>query len=356
MLTYLIRRFLLFFPTLIGATALIFFVVELSPVSVVDTILAKDGNLQPGEAAARKAYLEKRYGLGKSAPVRYLRWLNSISPIGVKDAGTGFPGPLPVGLKWPDLGNSYTVDRPVTALIGERLPTTLLMQSIALPLAYTIAIFTGIWAARHRGKWQDVASGTLFLGLWSIPVIWTSVMMIGFFANRYYFHWFPTGELHDSQAGGWSFFPGGGSRGYLLDTLWHLALPVLCLTYANFAYISKLTRSALLETLGADFVRTARAKGLAERVVLFRHAFRNSLIPLITVLAQLLSALVVGSVVVERVFSIDGMGKLVVDAIFNKDSELFLSTAAMTILLVMLGNLIADVSYVIADPRVSYER
>ncbi|HYE17637.1 MAG TPA: ABC transporter permease [Tepidisphaeraceae bacterium] len=351
MLSYLIRRILLIVPTLIGATALIFFVIELSPINIKASLLSAEGTIQPGERAAREAYLNKRYGLDKPAPVRYLRWLNRISPLGFRDP----PDDWSFRFKWPDLGDSVKKSRPVGDVIGDALPVTIMMQAIAIPISYTIAILLGIWTAKHRGKVQDVATGTALLAMWSLPVIWVSVMLIGFFTNQHYFKWFPTGELHDKAAAEWSFFPGGGTRGWLVDMGWHLILPIVCLAYGNFAYLSKLTRASLLDTMQADFVRTARAKGLGERVVLYRHAFRNSLLPLITVFGSLLPALIVGSVVVERVFSINGMGNLVVEAMQTGDMELFLSVSAITIVLALVGNLLADIGYMAADPRVTYE-
>jgi peptide/nickel transport system permease protein len=356
MFSYLLRRILLLFPTLIGATALIFFVMELSPISVTDVLLSREGTMRPGERAMREAYLEKRYGLKKPPVVRYFKWLNAISPLGMKEPPEGFPGSWRFGFKKPDLGNSFKQGRAVGPIIAEALPLTLLLQSISIPLAYMIAIGTGIYSARHRGKTQDVATGTVLLGLWSLPVVWVSVMLIGFFANVNYVKWFPAGELHEPMSSAWSFFPRKGHPGYLLDMLWHLVLPIVCLTYGGFAYLSKLTRAAMLDTLGSDFVRTARAKGLAENVVLYRHAFRNSLIPLITVFAHLFPALITGSIVVEKVFSISGMGRMVVDSMLAKDYELFLSVSTITLLLQLGGFLLADIAYVIADPRVSYDK
>lgn len=355
MLSYLLRRVLLLIPTLIGATALIFFIMESSPVSITNTLLSKEGNLTPGERAVREAYLNKRYGLNKPAPVRYLRWLNAISPVGTKEPGAGFPRAWSVGFKTPDLGSSFKQSRPALDIIKESLPVTILLQSIAIPLAYSIAIFTGIWTGSNRGKLQDVGTGTVLLAGWSLPVIWVGTLLIGYLANQEYLKWFPAGELHEPQSDTWSFFPSSGNKGWLFDTAWHLVLPLLCLTYGNFAYLSKLTRGAMLETLGADYVRTARAKGLSERVVIYRHAFRNSLLPLITVFAHLLPALITGSVVVEKVFSVPGMGRLVVDAMSANDQELFLSVSAIILVLQLTGYLIADIAYVIADPRVSYE-
>jgi ABC-type dipeptide/oligopeptide/nickel transport system permease component len=140
-----------------------------------------------------------------------------------------------------------------------------------------------------------------------------------------------------------------------MDTTWHLVLPLICMSYASIAFIHKLTRASLLDTIQADFVRTARAKGLPEKVVLYAHAFRNSLLPLITVAAGLIPVLITGSIVVETVFGINGMGRLAYEAVIYRDRELFLSLTAVTLFLTLLAYLAADIAYVIADPRVSYE-
>ena len=147
----------------------------------------------------------------------------------------------------------------------------------------------------------------------------------------------------------------GFVRGFMFDRLWHLALPVICLSYGGFAFLSRLTRSAMLENLQADYARTARAKGVDESTVLWTHVFRNSLLPLITVSASLLPGLLGGSVIVESIFSIDGMGKLVVEAVKGRDRELVLSITMISGMLTLLGYLVADLMYAIADPRVSYD-
>jgi ABC-type dipeptide/oligopeptide/nickel transport system permease component len=405
MLSYLLRRLLLFVPTLIGATAVIFLLMAMAPISIVDALLPPGGELQPGQRATREAYIKERYGLGAPPSVQYLRWLNNVSPLGFKVwrrsdpavleatnreldlrtarqkemAAAGAPkreideavktidlSPSPgdfrfnkFGFKVPDLGESYIRSRPVWPIIAEALPVTLILQAVSMPISIAIALLTGIWAASHRGKIQDAASSFVLLAAYSIPVIWVGVMLIGFLANVEFVRAFPAGGLHHLEAEAMSFFPrwsagDGFERGYLLDSTWHLVLPVICISYYSVAFYSKLTRTALLETLGSDFVRTARAKGLSEGAVLYRHAFRNSLIPLITVAASFLPLLVTGSIVVETIFNINGMGKLTIDALFANDRELFLSLSLLILLLQLGGYLIADIMYVIADPRVSY--
>lgn len=405
MVSYVIRRLLLFVPTLIGATAVIFFLMAAAPISIVDVLLPPGGEIQPGQRAVREAYIQERYGLGAPPAVQYLRWLNNVSPVGfriwkrsdpevqettarkrelreakrVELAAAGadkaqidaavkaielFPAPgqfrfSKPAFKAPDLGESYIRARPVWPIIKEALPVTLALQIVSLPVSIALALLSGVLSAQYRGRFLDAATSAVLLALYSVPVIWVGTMMIGFLANVEFVNIFPAGELHDVQSQSMSFLPHHlhgwrFSPGYLLDTAWHLLLPVLCISYGTVAFYSKLTRTALLETLSSDFVRTARAKGLAERVVLFRHAFRNSLIPLITVAAGFLPALVSGSIVVETIFNLNGMGKLAVDSLFQNDRELFLSVSVFILLLQMGGYLLADLLYVIADPRVSY--
>jgi peptide/nickel transport system permease protein len=409
MLIYLIRRLLLFIPTLLGATMVIFMLMALAPISIIDVLLPRGGEQTPGQRAIREQYIQERYGLNKPAPVQYLRWLNNISPLGFDrwrrddpevvaarekeaadrqqhvavlmsqgrnraDAEADAKANIDLGpdagdirldrpmVKSPDLGYSFVQSRPSWDRIREALPVTLTLQAVSLPLALGIAVFTGVQAARFRGGSRDRIVGGLLLALYSIPVIWAATMLVGFLADDKSVRIFPTAGLHSSYPlpDSMRFFPGRGAngafeRGYLLDTLWHLVLPVVCLSYGTVAYYSKLTRTALLETLSADFVRTARAKGASDSVVLYRHAFRNSLIPLITVAAGFLPALITGTVVVEYIFGINGMGRLAIEALKAKDQELFLSISVLILLLRLAGNLIADVLYVIADPRVSYD-
>jgi peptide/nickel transport system permease protein len=346
--------------------------------------------MRPEERAARIRYLNERYGLDKPYLVQYARWLNNVSPIGFNVYRAGDPAviaaekaaaaapvnpktgqrPLPKvrtgdvrldqpRIKWPDLGESFTRHRKVSSLIAEALPVSMTIQAVSLPITYLIAVLSGIYAARHRGKFIDVGVGFILIALYSFPIIFAGVLFIGFLCNNDYVHWFPTNGLHDMRADAMPFLPhfinGQFDRGWLLDGAWHLVGPVLCISYGEFAILSKLMRGSLLDTLSLDFVRTARAKGLGERVVLFRHAFRNSLIPLITVMAYLLPALISGALIVETLFGLPGMGRLSFEAIESRDRELLLSNTLIISLLTLIGYLLADVGYAVADPRVSYD-
>jgi ABC-type dipeptide/oligopeptide/nickel transport system permease component len=359
MLTYLIRRILLMVPTLIGVTLVVFYVIAKSSGGIGGSMISSEGTMRPEERRLREAYLKARYDLDKPLIVQYFKWFGKVSPIGLKPEGQGFPAGLRVGLKVPDLGESFSFHRPVLELIGESLPISLLLELLSLPLIYMIAIWTGIRAARARGSFVDVGFGTILLGLYSVPEIWAGVMMIGFLTNKVsYVHWFPSNGLHDVLADSMQYLPSwtaaGFHRGYLLDLMWHLCLPVICLSYGSFAFISRLQRGALLETLGLDFIRTARAKGLSERIVLYRHAFRNSVMPLITVMANILPGLIGGSVIVETIFGINGMGKLTIDSVNARDRELLMSLILVASVLQLIGNLLSDLLYAVADPQVSF--
>lgn len=461
MATYLLRRLLLMIPTLLGITLVVFVVMAASPGGISAQSLVEGQNLDPEAKKEIEAYYNKLYGLNDPPYMQYLRWLNNASPIGFvfdeenQIAGFSFT-------KGSDLGRSFRYGRPVLDLLGERVPITILLNVLSIPLVYILALLVGVRAATERGRSFDVSSGVIMLALWSVPTMLAGVLMIGFFANDQYWHWFPTAGLSDRQALDMPFMPhwanlgdigllflsiavflslylylarlsdlrlraglfaltglglglamvdglseqsqglmlwillpavfalcsgwfattdydlmrvlgfalaglvvgvlvaiyvmqGVWLRGYLVDRIWHLVLPVLCLSYGGFAGLAKLTRTAVLENLMADYARTARAKGLSDHVVLWRHVFRNSLLPLITVAASLLPSLLAGSVIVESIFSIEGMGKLAVEAVQTRDRELVLSITLIGGVLTLIGYLIADILYAIADPRVSYD-
>ncbi len=403
MASYIIRRVLLMVPTLLGITLVVFGVMAASPGGVGASLLSAEGNMRPQEREAMREYYNKRFGLGLPWYRQYGRWLNNISPVGSYDA-TG-PPPTPPGveeveppLRWgfewgvattaknpggdaepgaeadsaklaertgfgfkvPDLGTSFLRKRAVLGLVLDHLPPTLTLNLISIPIIYLIAVTTGIYAGRSQGKWFDVTSGTVFLALWSLPTMWVGVMLLMFLANQDYVHWFPLNGLHDAEAGSMPFFPfyveGDGWRtGWLVDLMWHLVLPVVCLSYGGFAVLSKLMRASVLENMQTDFVRTARAKGLTEHAILYRHVLRNSVLPLITVASGILPGLLGGAVIVEKIFSIQGMGLLMLDAIRAKDFELVLSTTLVIAAISTVSLLLADLCYAIADPRVSYE-
>jgi ABC-type dipeptide/oligopeptide/nickel transport system permease component len=350
MLTYILRRLLLMIPTLIGMTLLLFMIVRFAPGITAHGKEGKGGGMAGDQdRRAMQEALEKRLRLrdadGKpiSPPMQYILWLG--------DTVRG------------DLGKSIQYNKDVGQLIKERLPVTLTLNIVSAIAVYLIAIPGGMLAAARRGKWFDTAWSLVTLALYSLPVIWIGSMMLGLLCNSEYkggfnflglhidlgLPWFPVAGLHDTQTGNMT------ALQYLRDYLWHVALPIICLTYAGFAYLSKQMRASILENMAHDYARTARAKGLKGSTVLLRHVFRNSLLPLITIASSILPAMLGGSVIVEQIFSIQGMGQLTYTATFGRDLPVIQGVAFVASLLTLISLLIADICYTLADPRVSYE-
>lgn len=274
------------------------------------------------------------------------------------EAGLGLiPGVLSVA--WPDLGVAFSRGRPVLDLIRDALPVTLMLNLVAFPIIYMIAIPSGMLAAIRRGTVYDVGLGALLIGLFSVPVVLAGVLAQGVLANPDYLGWFPTAGLHSKGAEDMPFLPGTvngkPSTGWLLDHTWHMVLPVACILYGGFAVLSKQTRAAMLENFNADYVRTAKAKGVAPKDVVLSHVFRNSLLPLITMFVTIFPAMLAGSVVIERIFSIPGMGSLLIEAITLRDRELILANTMMVAIVNLLALLLADILYALADPRIAFK-
>ncbi len=268
------------------------------------------------------------------------------------------PGVLSVAA--PDLGRSFSKSRPVIELIGDALPVTLLLNLIAVPIIYFIAVPSGMLAAIRQGSYIDVGSGAMYVALWAFPLPLAGVLAVGYLASNEMLGAFPSSGLHSAAAENWTFLPGRDANGnlqagYLLDMIWHICLPVVCLVYTGFAILSKQTRAAMLDNFNADYVRTAKAKGVPYKDIIFRHVFRNSLLPLITMFVGVFPAMLSGSVVIEKIFTIPGMGKLVLDAIYLRDRELVLATTLIIAGVNLLALLLADILYALADPRISYE-
>lgn len=267
--------------------------------------------------------------------------------------------PGTVGIGWPDFGVAFSNSRPVIEQIAEALPVTIMLNVVAVPIIYLVAVPSGILAAVRKGSWFDFGLGSFYIMLYSFPVVLAGVLCVGFLANRDFLGWFPVANISSQEASAYRFLPAwtetGFERGWLLDRLWHICLPVMCLVYTGFAVLSKQTRAAMLENFSADYVRTAKAKGVPGQAVVFRHVFRNSLIPLITIFVTVFPAMLAGSVVVEKIFSIPGMGSLLLQAAYNRDLELILANTVMIAVVNLLALLAADILYAVADPRVAYD-
>ncbi len=283
-------------------------------------------------AAARM--LREKYHLDKNPLIGYGYWF--------KDVVTRF-----------DWGTSIIVDPgvPVVRVIAERLPATLKLNIIAIILIYACAIPLGIYAALRSGRLDERVSTVLIFMLYSMPSFWVGVLLLMFFCGDLFLNIFPVAGLAPDSYIIW----GQSYWRILAETARYYVLPVVCLTYGSLAGLSRYTRVGILEILRQDYVRTARAKGLPEWKVVLKHIFRNSLIPLITLFAGLLPGLVAGSIIVEYIFSIYGMGSLAMLALSSRDYPLLMALFTIGATLTLFGILISDLCYAAVDPRVTYK-
>lgn len=283
------------------------------------------------DIAKIKADLERQYGLDKPIPVRYAIWVKNI-----------------VQFKF---GDSMTTRRPAIDTIVERVPISLGFGIPGFILTYSICIVLGVYKALKDGSGFDVVSSFLLFVAYSIPPLVISVIaLLALGTDRY----LPFGAL----------FPLGGAYsdgfeamswwGKLKDFSWHMFLPVVASLVSSFTFLTILMKNSLLDVLHADYIRTARAKGLSERVVVFKHALRNAVLPLLVGIGGILSVFVAGSIVIESVFGLPGMGMLLIESLNSRDYNVLMGVAVIQSMVIMFGQLISDVAYVLVDPRIDF--
>jgi peptide/nickel transport system permease protein len=305
--------------TLVLASMLLFGILNLAPGGPFDARIAAS-HIQDTTYLDR---LNKLIGLDKPVHERYLTWV--------------------AGVLQGNLGESWTIARgqSVNKIIGSRLPNTIMLMTTGLVFSLLIAIVIGtISATRQYSLLDNVFTAFSFFGI-SIPAFWFGLIMLKFFGLELKI--FPVGGVYSV-----------GKQDDLLDRLWHLLLPMIVLSLLQVATWSRYLRSSLLETLRQDYVRTARAKGQTERLVLFRHAFRNALIPLVTVVALAIPTLFGGAIFTETIFAWPGMGQLLIGAVNALDWPVAMGVVIITAGLTILANFVADVAYVVVDPRIRY--
>ncbi len=322
MLKYLLRRVLATIPVVVGVTLVTFVVMHIAAGSYVPG-LDLNPNLKPEDEEMIKKYL----GLDRPLHEQYLTWI--------------------AGVAHGDFGRSMIDGSLVSLHIGDRLPNTLELTITAILMGVLISIPLGVTGALRRGSKLDNALTALSVGGFAIPGFWLGLMLILFFSVQL-------------QAWGMPFLPSGGvmspgtGGGDLLDRIVHLIMPATVLSFVYLSIWSRFTRSSMLEVLAQDYVRTARAKGMSERRVVYFHALRNAVIPLVTLVGLELPSLVAGGLVVEVVFSWPGIGKLLYERALATDYSTVLGITTFAALLVVLGNLLADVLYAWLDPRIRY--
>ncbi len=324
MARYLARRFLFLVPLLLGITLICFLVIHVAPGGPVE--MATD--LNPKVTAEARARLRAYYGLDQPLHVQYLRWLGRVATL--------------------DFGDSFAPDgRPVIDKIAERIPVTLGINVLSLALILAVAIPVGVYsAARHGSRFDRTATVVVFAG-YSVPSFWLALLLMILFGVR--LGWLPISGLVSLDHDSLSF------AGKAWDRARHLILPVFLSAFTGMAGMSRYMRSTMLEVIRQDYIAAARAKGLSERTVVFRHAMRNALLPVITILGLSVPGLIGGAVIFESIFAIPGMGRLFFQAVLSRDYPLVMGELTIGALLTLLGNLLADVGYALADPRIRKE-
>ncbi len=313
------RRLLASLPTLLIILAGLFLLLQLAPGDTVDALMAQMGGGDPATAAQLRSF----YGLDATVPVQLGRYLLRLLSL--------------------DLGYSAIYGKPVATVIAERLPATLLLMASSLGFAFAGGVALGIVAARRINRWPDTLISTLGLIFYATPSFWLGLMGIVVFAVR--LRWLPPGGLEEVGAG-----YAGARR--VLDVALHLLLPTATLSLIFLATYLRIMRAAMLEVMGQDFIRTARAKGLSETAVVVRHALRNAMLPMVTLLGLQVGNLLGGSVVVESVFALPGLGRLAYEAVVQRDLNTLLGIVFVSALLVIAANFAVDVLYARLDPRI----
>ena len=324
MLKYIIKRLLHMIPIIFGITLISFAVIHMAPGKPTDLVT----QLNPKVDLEAREKLNKIYGFDKPLYTQYFNWIKKIARF--------------------DFGKSFVDSRPVIDKIKERLPITVFINVLSMLIIFIISIPIGIKSALEKGSLFDkISTVAVFIGF-AIPSFWLALILISFFGVR-------LGILPVSGIVSLD-FENLPLLYKMLDLAWHLILPVLVLSIGGIAGFSRYMRQSMLNVEHQDFIRTARAKGLSEKDVIYKHAIKNAMLPIITILGLSVPALLSGSVIVERIFSIPGMGLLMFESVFMRDYNVIMGVLIMSAILTLFGNLVADIAYMYADPRIRYEK
>ncbi len=324
MLWYALRRLVLALPLLLGITFISFAVIHLAPGEPVDL---QAGDLSAQSSAQARQLLRELYGLDKPLAVQYWNWLGRLVRL--------------------DFGRSFAPDaRPVLQKIGERLPVTLLLNIAELLIIVALSVPIGMFSAtRQYSLFDKVTTIFVFVGF-ATPDFWLALLLMILFGTEA--GWLPISGLRSLN---WEYLSFWRQQ---WDFLSHLILPILVATFGGLAGFSRYMRQSMLEVIRQDYIQSARAKGLTERVVIGKHALRNALLPLVTILGLSLPGLIGGSVIVESIFAIPGMGQLMVQAVFERDYPVIMGNLVIVATLTLAANLVADIAYGLVDPRIRF--
>jgi microcin C transport system permease protein len=345
MLKYFLRRLAILVPTLLGVTIIVFAIINMAPGGPIEQKIQQlrfgggDGGGDHSGTNSRGSTqgvsneimeaLKKQYGFDKPIHERYLLWLKNIGTM--------------------NFGESFTYEEPVIDVIVSKFPVSLQFGIISLLLSYLISIPLGILKAIRHGSFFDVSSSFILFVFYSIPSFMLAILLIVTLAGGSFMEIFPIGgvqsEMFD-ELSGWEQF---------LDRVHHFTLPLICYTIGSFTSLTILMKNSLIEEIKKDYIRTARAKGLDEKVVYMKHALRNALIPIVTGLGGFLSVFFAGSLLLETIFQLDGIGLLSYKSILSRDYNVIMGLVFIQSALFLLGNIISDFAYVLVDPRIDFQ-
>ncbi|HYC36488.1 MAG TPA: ABC transporter permease [Usitatibacter sp.] len=322
MLRFILRRLLQLVPVLLAIATLNFFLLQIAPGDAADIIAGQSGHATPEFVAALRA----EFGLDQPMWKQYLLYLGKLVTL--------------------DLGYSFQYQLPVTSLIADRLPATLLLMVPSLLIAVGLGVVLGVIASRRRGGWVDSVVSIGALVVYATPVFWLGLMLIVLFSIQ--LGWLPSGGIADVREG-------NTGLAHVLDVAHHLVLPVITMALFYVAIYTRLMRASMLEVYSLDFITTARAKGVPEGGIAWRHAARNALLPVVTLAGLQFGHLLGGSVLVETVFGWPGLGRLVFDSLLQRDLNLLLGILFVSSVVVVIANLLADLTYGVLDPRIVHK-
>lgn len=329
MLTYLVKRLIEMIPTLFGITLISFFIIHLAPGKPTDIFTELNPKITP-EARER---LEKYYGLDKPVIVQYGKWLGRVIRL---DFGDSFSSD-----RRPVIEKIWDEKRP---LIERRLFITFMINLISMVIILLVAIPIGISSAtRQNSLYDKITTTVVFIGF-AVPSFWLALLLMILFGVH--LHWLPISQLKSMNYDSLSL------TGKIWDLIKHLSLPIFVSAFTGLAADSRFMRGSMLEVIRQDYVTVARAKGLPDRTVIYKHAFRNALLPIITLIGLSVGSLIGGSVIFENIFGIPGMGQLFYMSVMTRDYPMVMCILTIGAVLTLLGNLMADIGYMIADPRI----
>jgi len=313
---FIARRLLQAIPTIFGIMVITFALTRLSPSDPVTIMTGASADITEED----RAELRQKLGLNDPIPVQFARYVTEVARL--------------------DFGTSFSYRRPAIEVIAERLPNSLQLSLASLLLSIVVAVPLGVVAGMMRGRAADQAIRGLSVLLHAVPVFFLGLLFVLVFGVG--LRWFPIGSMNVV----------GESCGWCLDRVWHMAGPVIIGAVGGIAFIPRVLRTEVLEILGQDFVRTARSKGLGERIVFARHVLRNALIPVVTLFGGILTILLGGSVIIEQVFNWPGLGRLIFDAANGKDYPLVQASVLIASLLLVISYTLRDLAYAWVDPRI----